>query len=102
MSCDYRALLALVRVVHHVVYNEEIKDVERNRPVRDKLRNLNPIYDKDEGILRVGGRIRHSDMPHDQKRPMILPEKNLFTDLVIGTIYRDQLHVGVKGLLAKV
>lgn len=33
---------------------------------------------------------------------MILPEKNLLTDLIIDTIHREQLHLGFNGLLAKV
>ncbi|XP_062534640.1 uncharacterized protein LOC134203809 [Armigeres subalbatus] len=79
---DYRAsMLTMVKVVQNVVYEEEIKDINRGQPVKGKLRNLNPIYDKSEGVLRVGGRIRHSDLPRDQKHPMILPEKSPFTDM---------------------
>ncbi|XP_062556615.1 uncharacterized protein LOC134221439 [Armigeres subalbatus] len=103
LGVDFRdSLLAMVRIVQNVVFDAEIKNIERGKLVKGKLRNLNPIFDKGERLLRVGGRIRHSDLPRDQKHPIILPEKNFFTDLVIETIHREQLHIGLNGLLAKV
>ncbi|XP_053691692.1 uncharacterized protein LOC128740188 [Sabethes cyaneus] len=102
-SSDYRdSLVTMVKIVQHVMYNEEIKDIRRGRRVRGKLCNLNPILDEKESVLRVGGRIRYSDLPWDQKHPMILPEKNHFTDLLVDTIHREQLHIGLNGLLAKI
>ncbi|XP_055527156.1 uncharacterized protein LOC129719771 [Wyeomyia smithii] len=56
---DHRdSLLAMVKIVQHVVYEEEIKDIEKGKLVKGKLRNLNPMYDKREKLLRVGGRTR--------------------------------------------
>ncbi|XP_055612492.1 uncharacterized protein LOC129759094 [Uranotaenia lowii] len=102
-SIDYRdSLLTMVRITQHVFYREEIKTLRRNCPVTGKLRNLNPFYDEEEGVLRVGGRIRNADLPRDQKHPMILPENNHFTDMLVESIHREQLHVGLNGLLAKI
>ncbi|XP_039438683.1 uncharacterized protein LOC120419884 [Culex pipiens pallens] len=94
------AQLLMVMVVQHAVYGEEISCIRKNQPVKGKLRNLNPMYDETERVLRVGGRIRHSDLPRDQKHPMILPERQHLTELLINTLHRENLHVGRNGLLA--
>lgn len=100
---DHRdSLYAMVRIVQHAVYREEISCILKGENVRGKLRNLHPIFDEKEKLLRVGGRIRNSVLPHDQKHPLILPEKNRFTDSVIEAIHREELHVGQNGLLARV
>ncbi|XP_058817233.1 uncharacterized protein LOC131680534 [Topomyia yanbarensis] len=98
-SYDLReALRIMVICVQRVVYVEEIHCIQKNKSVKGKLRNLNPMLDNN--ILRVGGRIRHSDLPKDQKHPMILPEKNHFTELLVDALHREHLHVGLNGLLA--
>ncbi|XP_052565845.1 uncharacterized protein LOC128093365 [Culex pipiens pallens] len=91
---------AMVSVVQQFVYKDEIDCIQKNRAVKGKLRNLNPMYDKDDKLLRVGGRIRNSDLPKDQKHPMILPENNHFTEILIKALHKEHLHVGLNGLLA--
>lgn len=93
-------LKLMVKCVQHEVYAEEFKCIVKNKPIKGKLRNLNPVLD--DNMLRVGGRIRHSDLPKDQKHPYILPEKNHFTEILIETIHREHLHLGLNGLLAAV
>lgn len=94
------AQLLMVRVVQHAVYGEEISCIRKNQPVKGKLRNLNPMFDETERVLRVGGRIRHSDLPRDQKHPLILPERHHLTVILIDTLHLENLHVGRNGLLA--
>lgn len=93
---------AMVTIVQQVVYKDEIGCIQTKQSVKGKLRNLNPIYDDDERLLRVGGRIRNSDLPKDQKHPMILPENNHFTEVLVEALHREHLHVGLNGLLAVV
>ncbi|XP_055543128.1 uncharacterized protein LOC129728701 [Wyeomyia smithii] len=81
---------------------ELYKNVLRGEPVNGKIRNLNPIYDPIKRLLRVGGRLKNAILPLDQKHPLILPEKNRFTDSIIEAIRREELHVGPNGLLAKI
>ncbi|XP_062713798.1 uncharacterized protein LOC109415410 [Aedes albopictus] len=106
--CDRRLTLTelnngqklMVKCVQHEVYAEEFECIAKNKPIKGKLRNLNPVLDED--MLRVGGRIRHSDLPKDQKHPFILPERNHFTEILIETMHREHLHLGLNGLLATV
>lgn len=90
----------MARVVQFAVYEEEISCIRKNQPVKGKLRNLNPMFDETERLLRVGGRIRHSDLPREQKHPLILPEGHHLTEILIDALHRENLHVGRNGLLA--
>jgi len=39
-----------------------------------RIRELKPFLDEDE-LLRVGGRLQHSDLSYSEKHPRILPNK---------------------------
>ncbi|XP_058456575.1 uncharacterized protein LOC131433973 [Malaya genurostris] len=102
-SVEHRdALYAMVYVVQWHEFYEDISRLQKQQPVSKMLRNLNPIYDDDERLLRVGGRIKHSNLPKDQKHPMILPANHHFTNILVETLHREHLHVGLDGLLAVV
>lgn len=57
------------------------------------IRRLDPFMDQD-GILRVGGRIRHADLPVQEKHPLILPKKGYVTELVIRHHHAKIHHQG--------
>ena len=57
------------------------------------IRRLDPFKDQD-GILRVGGRIRHADLPFQEKHPLILPKRGHVTDLVIRHHHAKSHHQG--------
>lgn len=62
------------------------------------LKKLNPFLDEDN-ILRVGGRIQHSDIPYNQAHPIILPAKNHITQLLIQHYHVKLLHSGIQNTL---
>ena len=57
------------------------------------LYRLDPFLDSN-GILRVGGRIKRSDIPYHLKHPVILPRKGHVTTLVISHYHRRAGHPG--------
>jgi hypothetical protein len=65
---------------------------------KSKLMSLTPFLDQD-GVLRVGGRLRHSQLPFDQKTPVLLPRHSRLTDL-IWQYHQDNLHAGPQLLLS--
>ena len=71
----------------------EVKD--RNREIKkvSQLYRLDPFLDQ-RGVLRVGGRLRHSSMPDDLKHPIILPRKSNITELVIKYYHNKCNHQG--------
>ncbi|KAF6207918.1 hypothetical protein GE061_016367 [Apolygus lucorum] len=58
------------------------------------------IFKSDDGILRVGGRLAHSDSPFETQHPALIPSKDTFTDLVIKHAHESCLHVGPRATLA--
>jgi len=42
---------------------------------------LAPFIDQ-EGVLRVGGRLRHSSFTNDKKHPILLPKQHHITKLI--------------------
>lgn len=47
-----------------------------------------------QGILRVGGRLRHSMLNYDEKYPIILPKQSSLTRLIIIHAHHATLHGG--------
>lgn len=80
--------MLMVRVVQLASYEEEIVCIQNNRSVKSKLRNLNPVFDENERMLRGGGRIRHSNLPREQKHPLILPKGQHLTEILIDALHR--------------
>ncbi|CAG7731422.1 unnamed protein product, partial [Allacma fusca] len=55
-------------------FSQEIQALQGNLTLnkRSKILPLSPFLDS-VGLLRVGGRLRHSSLPEDQKHPILLP-----------------------------
>ena len=68
--------------------------IDPRAPLKGKLKRLNPFLDKD-GVLRVGGRLRHSILPFSQRHGIILPKSDV-TTLILTHEHHLQLHAGVQ------
>ncbi|XP_033213911.1 uncharacterized protein LOC117170978 [Belonocnema kinseyi] len=67
---------------------------------KSKILNLNPFLD--QGILKVGGRLTHSDLAYNQKHPILLPRKHHVTDLIIRDTHFTLKHSGVQATMYSV
>ena len=67
--------------------------------ITGRLERIKPF---EEGILRVGGRLKHSDLQYDAKYPMILPGKHPVTELIILHYHHLNGHVGAYQVLAEI
>ena len=65
-----------------------------------QLARLKPF--EDEGILRVGRRLKHSELQYDAKYPMILPRKHQVTRLIVLHYNHLNGHVGSQEVLAEI
>lgn len=64
-----------------------------------KILKLNPFFDS-EGCLRVGGRLKHSDLSLNMKHPLILPQKHTLTNILIEEAHILTMHGGARLTLA--
>ena len=76
------AFQRIIKVVQRSVFAAEIKAIEAGKQLVGNITVLSPFVDGD-GILRVGGRLRHSDLSWERKHPMLLPYSHHVTTLVI-------------------
>lgn len=78
-------------------FAEEINKLKLKLPIHKKssIITFNPFIDQD-GLLRIGGRIEHADLPYCQRHPVLLPAKNNFSCLLIKDAHLKTLHGGVQ------
>ncbi|XP_076549257.1 uncharacterized protein LOC117612080 [Osmia lignaria lignaria] len=89
----------IIKLLQRIHFSKELRCLSSssNPEIAGKLQRLSPFVDKD-GIVRVGGRLKHSSMPFTQRHPIILPKARV-TGLIIEAEHRAQLHAGVQGTL---
>lgn len=68
--------------------------------MKGPLKNLSPFLDGN--ILRIGGRLRHSNEPFSRKHPALLPRKHRVTKLIVQAYHLRFLHMGPSGMLANI
>ncbi|GFS87220.1 integrase catalytic domain-containing protein [Trichonephila clavipes] len=63
-------------------------------PVSSNLLTLSPFLDERK-ILCVGGRLRHSNLPAQQKHPILIPNNHSICDLIIKHYHVLYLHTAI-------
>lgn len=90
------ALHALIRWVQKIHFAEDWKRLALGEPCSNKLRLLKTYLDSEVDLLRVGGRLRSSDLPYETKHPILLPKQSQLTVLLINHIHRLHCHPGAQ------
>lgn len=90
-------MIAIVRLVQREPFPREWNalSLDMSLPENSHLRTLNPLFDKEERTIRLGGRLKYAFLQKDQKHPMILPAKHHITGLIVKYSYTRTLHGGV-------
>ncbi|XP_060800865.1 uncharacterized protein LOC132901873 [Amyelois transitella] len=96
-----QSLNICIKLIQKEEYTDEISRLKLNKQVKkgSSIRTLNPYLD-DNNILRVGGRLRHTNLPNDKKHPIILGNKNILTKFIVADAHKKTLHGGVELMLA--
>lgn len=92
-----KAMSCLVKYVQGQSFKEEIDALLNDRLLSKPFRKLSPFLDE-RGVLRVGGRLSHSDLPYPSKYPALLPRSHRFTELLITQFHNRYLHPGLQTL----
>ncbi|XP_021964112.2 uncharacterized protein LOC110859463 [Folsomia candida] len=95
------ALKKWISIAQQQEFTQEILQLQNKEKLSTKSRllPLNPFLDKDH-ILRVGGRLKHAEMPTDQKYPILLPQYHRVTYLIIENAHLSNLHGAPQVLLS--
>ncbi len=91
----------IIKFLQRKYYDHEIKCIEQkvNLPKTSSLRKLQPFLD-DDNVLRVGGRLKHSNATYDVKHPIIVPP-SFQAELLIKDIHASVGHLGRETTIAK-
>ena len=65
-----------------------------------KQSQLNPVIYPD-GIIRLNGRYKNSDLPDATKLPILVPRNEHVTQLLIANIHERNCHAGVSHTLTQ-
>lgn len=91
---------ALIKIAQSESLPVGVKDSRSGKiHATNSLRTLNPFID-DEGLLRVGGRLAHSEFSNDKKHPIVLSARHRFTKLILIDEHLRMLHLAPQTLLA--
>lgn len=94
------SLFGLIKFAQQQMFRDEINQLESKGCVSrsSSLKTLDPFIDNNN-ILRVGGRLVHSNLSYDVKHPILLPKCHPLTRLIIRDYHQRQLHAGPQAIL---
>ncbi|UYV72585.1 hypothetical protein LAZ67_9003861 [Cordylochernes scorpioides] len=87
----------IIRFIQSSEFQSEITCCKQKKslPTNSRLLSLNPFIDE-SGLLRVGGRLHHSNLQFYEKHPIILPRDHFITELIVRQCHLDHLHSGLQ------
>ncbi|XP_018401691.1 PREDICTED: uncharacterized protein LOC108778879 [Cyphomyrmex costatus] len=96
------ALNAACRVVQRTSFSEEYKALSKGKPIStsNKLLSLSPFIDE-IGLIRVGGRLKNSDLL-EARHPILLPREHNLTKRVINHEHVRNMHAGAQATMTAV
>uniref|UniRef100_A0A182VTE1 DUF5641 domain-containing protein n=1 Tax=Anopheles minimus TaxID=112268 RepID=A0A182VTE1_9DIPT len=90
----------IIRMVQREAFQEEILALMDDSNTNRRLNGLKAFLDPDDGIIRVGGRIKRAIIPYDSRHQMLLPAKHPVTEALVRELHINNLHIGQRSLLA--
>lgn len=91
------SLLKIVRIEQETYFSVDIRNMRNNVPCSTQILNLKPFLDS-YGIIRVGGRLKYSDLSYENKFPILLPKISHLAYLIIDYYHNIYFHVGPRSL----
>lgn len=91
-----RAIETVIKLVQQQAFTQELKVLQSPHkdclPSSNPLRCLDPIVEA--GLIRVGGRLKHSTLSQELKHPIILPKDCHITRLILAHYHAQICHQG--------
>lgn len=95
------ATIRIIQNTQEMYFKEEIQQLKTRGTVSSasRIANLNPFLDEN-GIIRVGGRLKNATMPYMQKHPMVLPKEAHISRLIVDDAHIMTIHGAESNTLA--
>ncbi|XP_048508863.1 uncharacterized protein LOC105691000 [Athalia rosae] len=90
-----------IKATQSAYFQEELAQLNWHSqlPNSHPLSRLTAFIDKD-GVLRVGGRLKKSELSYETKHPAILPRTSRLSKLIIAHAHKQTMHGGTQTTLA--
>lgn len=88
-----------VRKIPAISFSSELISLRKGKSVCTSLQKLSIFLDE-EGMIRVGGRIKHSELRYGSRHPYLLPKDTKFVHLLIEYYHRSHCHAATNALIA--
>ena len=91
---------AIVASIQRSEFAADLASLEENGAVRitSSLARLDPYLH--DGMIKIGGRLRHAPLQQDQLQPPVLPRRHHVVDLIIQSIHEEAGHSGREHVLS--
>ncbi|XP_060860373.1 uncharacterized protein LOC132937571 [Metopolophium dirhodum] len=99
---QYQALYRAIKYTQQIYYFDLYKQIAAHRNIAPvTLAQLAPYVDQ-AGLIRVGGRLKHSTLDDGAKHPILLPQRCHLTELIIRHYHQLLLHGGARVVLSMI
>ena len=91
---------AWIRTVQRLSFGDEIYFIENGPDCSPPAYVVQfGLFLDDHHILRCKGRINNAIIPESTKKPVLLPSKHHFSDLVVQDVLKKVMHLGIRQTL---
>ncbi|XP_054260682.1 uncharacterized protein LOC128985314 [Macrosteles quadrilineatus] len=87
------AKMNLFKLIQISSFKDDITALKKGTQCSLRLARLSPFID-DNGLVRVGGRLKHSNLTQDAKYPILLPKSHNVVKLLVMHYHLKYLHAG--------
>ena len=96
------AELQCCRWAQQEVYREEYAQLKENRtlPNNSHILKLDPYYDSNDQLIKVGGRLQFAKIAEEVKHSIVLPHGHQVVEKLILDTHKKLLHAGPETVLA--
>lgn len=88
-----------IRRIQSISFSSELLLLQKRKSVCTSLQKLSIFLDE-EGLIRVGGRLKHSELTYGTRHPWLLPKDTRFVGLLIEHYHRSHCHAATNALIA--
>ncbi|CAK1581456.1 unnamed protein product [Parnassius mnemosyne] len=94
---NFLSVSELEQSIVYMVRHEQKLHLTDEVKATKSVKKLSPFID-DAGLLRVGGRLKHANLPATIKHPVLLPKASRLSLLIIDHFHVNYLHCGPRTL----
>ncbi|XP_035207286.1 uncharacterized protein LOC118182107 [Stegodyphus dumicola] len=92
------ATKTVIKNVQESYFPQELSYLKTSRELKgvsSRVIQLTPFLDE-EGVIRVGGRLKNANIPENSKHPILLPKEGHVTNLIVTHYHVNYLHAKIE------